>query len=192
MKRKRLVVSIAMFLVTLLIAGVVACGDGTTTSTTAAPTTTVSLPEKTLDIGIASALTGDAADLGTQLHNGALLAIEEQNAKGGITIAGEKYALNPIEVDTASAVDKGKLAGEQLIYDKKVKIIVGPCIGDAYGIQPVVEANKVLTVMMQPIVDSMEGPDKPYTFFSAGPLSSTTTQSRISLSSTQTRRRWCR
>jgi ABC-type branched-subunit amino acid transport system substrate-binding protein len=48
-------------------------------------------PPKTLDIGIAMPLTGPAADLGTDVRNTALIAIDDQNAQGGVKIAGEKY-----------------------------------------------------------------------------------------------------
>jgi len=51
---------------------------------------------KTLDIGIATPLTGPAAHLGANIRNGALFAIDDQNAQGGVTIAGQKYLLNPI------------------------------------------------------------------------------------------------
>ena len=79
--------------------------------------------ELTLDIGVASTLTGPPSALGTQLKNGALVAIEDQNNEGGITIAGEKYMLNPIVMDTKGNPQDGKAVAEQLIFDKKVKII---------------------------------------------------------------------
>ena len=38
---------------------------------------------KTLDVGIATPLTGPAAHLGTNIKNAALMAIDDQNAQGG-------------------------------------------------------------------------------------------------------------
>jgi ABC-type branched-subunit amino acid transport system substrate-binding protein len=57
-------------------------------------------PPKKLDIGIATPLTGPAAHLGINIKNAALMAIDDQNAQGGVKIAGETYVLNPIVLDT--------------------------------------------------------------------------------------------
>jgi ABC-type branched-subunit amino acid transport system substrate-binding protein len=46
-------------------------------------------PAKTLDIGVATALTGPAAYIGSQLMNGILMAIDDQNEQGGVTIVGQ-------------------------------------------------------------------------------------------------------
>ena len=91
---------------------------------------------KTLDIGIALPLTGPAAHLGTDVRNAALIAIEDQNAQGGVKIAGEKYLLNPIILDTKKDAAVGKAVAEQLVYEKKVKIVAGPFIDDAIGRNP--------------------------------------------------------
>ena len=75
-----------------------------------------------------------------------------------------------IVLDTKGDAGAGKTVAEQLVFDKKVKIIVGPCIEDAIGMQPVTEANKILSIFMQPIIPGMCGPDKPYTYYTPGPL----------------------
>lgn len=127
-------------------------------------------PTLTLDIGVASALSGFAADLGADLTTGALQAIEDQNKEGGVTIAGQKYTLNPIQRDTKMDLVAARSIAEELVFDKKVKIIFAPAIIDAIGMQPVTEANKVINICLQVIIPAMCSPDKPYTFFSAGPL----------------------
>ena len=57
---------------------------------------------KPLDIGIATSLSGRAAPLGLHIKNGIIMAMDDQNEQGGVTIAGQKYILNPIIGDTKS------------------------------------------------------------------------------------------
>jgi branched-chain amino acid transport system substrate-binding protein len=123
---------------------------------------------KTFDIGIATPLTGPAAHLGTMIKNGILIAIDEQNHRGGIKIAGEKYILNPIIRDTKKDAAVGKAVAEELIYGKKVKVIAGPFIDDAVAIQAVTEPNKVISFFVVPAIPGMCSPDKPYSFFCGG------------------------
>lgn len=123
---------------------------------------------KNFDIGIATPLTGPAAHLGTMIKNGILMAIEEQNSKGGIKIAGEKYIINPIIRDTKKDAAVGKAVAEELVYRKKVKVIAGPFIDDAVAIQTVTEPNKVIGFFVVPAIPGMCSPEKPYTFFCGG------------------------
>ena len=125
-------------------------------------------PPKTLDVGIALPLTGPAAHLGTDVRNAALIAIEDQNAQGGVKIAGEKYLLNPIILDTKKDAAVGKTVAEQLVYEKKVKIVIGPFIDDAIGAQPVLESNKIMSFLLTASTPNMTGPSKPYSFFYGG------------------------
>ena len=125
---------------------------------------------KTLDIGIATPLTGPAAHLGANIRNGALFAIDDQNAQGGVTIAGQKYLLNPIVLDTKMNAATGKVVAEQLVYEKKVKVVIGPFIDDAIGAQPVLESNKILSFIVTPSTKDMTGPNRPFTFFFSGPI----------------------
>ncbi len=134
----------------------------------APPSSAPPSPAMTLDIGISTPLTGPVAELGTQIKNTTLLAIEDQNAKGGVTIAGQKYKLNPIIRDNKHDIVTAKSVAEELIYDKHVKIIAGPAIVDAIASQPVLESNKVLGFYLNVIVDSMCTPQKPYSFFFGG------------------------
>jgi branched-chain amino acid transport system substrate-binding protein len=125
---------------------------------------------KKLDIGIATPLTGPAAHLGTNIKNAALMAIDDQNAQGGVTIAGQKYLLNPIIMDTKKDAAVGKAVAEQLVYDKKVKVVIGPFIDDAIGAQPVLESNKIMSFIVTPSTKDMTGPNRPYSFFFSGPI----------------------
>ena len=122
-------------------------------------------PPKTLDIGVASVLTGPAAALGIAIQNAILLTIDDQNNQGGITIAGQKYMLNPIIRDTKFSVIVGKSIAEELIFDKGVKVIAGLFVMDSIAAQTVTEPNKVILFPLVPVVPAMTGPKKPYTFF---------------------------
>jgi branched-chain amino acid transport system substrate-binding protein len=127
-------------------------------------------PAKTFDIGIETPLTGSVAELGTQIKNTILLAIEDQNAKGGVTIAGQKYMLSPIIRDNKHDIVVARSITEELIFDKQVKVIAGPAIMDAISAQRTIEDNKVIGFYLNVIVDSMCTPQKPYSFFFGGCL----------------------
>ena len=127
-------------------------------------------PTKTLEIGIATPLTGPSAHLGTNIKNAALMAIEDQNAQGGVRIAGEQYLLSPIIFDSKKEASVGRTVAEQLVYDKKVKVVIGPFMDAAIGAQPVLESNKIISFMVTPTTRDMTGPNKPYTFFFSGPI----------------------
>ncbi len=122
-------------------------------------------PPKILDIGIVTPLTGPFAFIGNNIQNGLLMAIDDQNKQGGITIAGQKYTINSIIRDSRNDLVIGKSVAEELIFDKGVKIIAGPFVFDAIGVQPVTESNKVMTFFLQHTIPTMIGPDKPYSFF---------------------------
>ncbi len=157
---KRLLLSSAAI---TLIAVVLAMGCAKP-SAVPSPVPTSETP-KTLDIGVATPLTGTMAFVGSHIRNAALLAIDDQNAQGGVTIAGQKYMLNPVIRDTKQDLVLGKSIAEELIFDKRIKIIVGPFISDAIGAQRVTEPNKVIAFLALPTVAGMSGPDKPYSFF---------------------------
>ncbi len=133
-----------------------------------APTPT---PEaKTMDIGIATPLTGPAAHLGTNMQNAALIAIDDQNKQGGITIAGQKYTLNGFVRDGKGDLLIGKSVAEEMVFQRGIKVIVGPFLGDLIGVQSVTEPNKIIMFGVTPTFPSLTGPSKPYTFFYSGPI----------------------
>ncbi len=125
-------------------------------------------PTKTLDIGVNATLTGPNAHLGHHIHNAILLAIDDQNAEGGVTIAGEKYMLNPVIRDNKFDLVVAKNIAEEMVYDKGIKVIAGPSIADAVGAQSVTEKNKVILLAAFAAVAGLCGPNKPYSFFPGG------------------------
>lgn len=122
---------------------------------------------KTLDIGIVVPLTGPAANIGSNHRNAVLLAIENQNAKGGVTIAGQKYVLNAIVRDSKFDSAVAKTVTEEVVYNKKVKVIFGATPIETSSMQSVTEPNKVILFIMAP-TKGHTGPDKPYSFSDGG------------------------
>ncbi len=168
MRNKLFLISVMAALVSMLILG--GCAGQTPSSTpTPAPAAV-----QTLDIGIASPLTGPSAFLGGQISNSILMAMEDRNAQGGVTIGGQKYTLNPIVRDTKHNIVDAKNIAEELIFDKKVKVIAGVFIADGAGVQTVSEPNKVLLFGTNPALAGMTGPNKPYSFFCAPTVSQMT------------------
>jgi branched-chain amino acid transport system substrate-binding protein len=158
-------------LIILMVAGLVASACAAPAQAPApAPTPAPAPAAQQLDIGVCSPLTGPMAFLGNQTINGNLLAIEDQNAKGGVTIGGQKYILNPIVRDTKFDVVVGKNVAEELVYDKKVKLITGPFLSDGVGAQTVTEKNKVLLFLIQFANPQQTGPSKSYSYAVSFPI----------------------
>ncbi len=163
--RKLAISILAAIILLALLAG--ACAQPASTPG-AAPTTAA--PPKTLPIGISTPLTGTAAHHGTMMQNGTLLAIENQNAEGGVTIGGQKYMLEPIVRDNKWDLIVANSVAEELVFDKGVKAIAGPFVMDAISTQMVTEPNKVLMFALTVTTPQMTGPNKPYTFFTGFPF----------------------
>jgi branched-chain amino acid transport system substrate-binding protein len=122
--------------------------------------------QKTLQIGFMAGMTGFASDAGQIFEQGARLAEEWINAKGGITINGEPYLIELLVEDHKCSAEGSVSAATKLVYDKKVKFIAGtimPFIVASAG--TVTEPAKVLrSVLYNCATPSEYGPDTPYTF----------------------------
>lgn len=81
--------------------------------------------QKVVNIGSLMTTSGAAAHLGKTCLNGALLAVEEINAKGGITVGGEKYKIELINYDDKCVAKDAVSATERLLRQDKVPIILG-------------------------------------------------------------------
>jgi branched-chain amino acid transport system substrate-binding protein len=127
---------VAFGLVTLLVA---ACG-GTATPSAGPATTTAAAPKPDIKIGLATAKSGAANFYNPQQSNGALLAVDQINAAGGI--AGAKIQL--IVEDDGSVRDQGITAFKKFIEQDKVAAILGPTLSAvAAGAHPVAQAAGV-------------------------------------------------
>ena len=126
----------ALGLVTLLVA---ACG-GTAAPSAGPATATAAAPKPDIKIGLATAKSGAANFYNPQQSNGALLAVDQINAAGGI--AGAKIQL--IVEDDGSVRDQGITAFKKFIEQDKVAAILGPTLSAvAAGAHPVAQAAGV-------------------------------------------------
>ena len=127
-----------LMLIVLMAAGLVASACAAP-APAPSPTPAPEGEAKVLDVGVCSPLTGPMGYLGNQTINGTLLTIEDQNAKGGVTIGGQKYTINPIVRDTKHDVVTGRSIAEELVFTKQVPMIIGPFLADGVGIQTITE-----------------------------------------------------
>lgn len=103
-------------------------------------------PAKTLRIGYLLCLSGwysvfDAVEEG---HVKAVAQII--NERGGITIKGQRYNIELVGEDGKSTLDGIAAGANKLVYDQKVKFVVGPTGFFSTGSSPIFEQNKVLHV----------------------------------------------
>ena len=80
---------------------------------------------KTLKIGALYSLSDWMAPGETPAYEGAVLAVDWINGKGGITVKGEKYLLELIVEDTKSSGEGIIAAAQKLIYKDKVHFLIG-------------------------------------------------------------------
>jgi branched-chain amino acid transport system substrate-binding protein len=116
------------------------CGGGTGTPSGNPATATVAASKPDIKIGLATAKSGAANFYNPQQSNGALLAVEQINAAGGI--AGAKLQL--IVEDDGSVRDQGITAFKKFIEQDKVVAILGPTLSAvAAGAHPVAQAGGI-------------------------------------------------
>jgi branched-chain amino acid transport system substrate-binding protein len=96
---------------------------------------------KTLKIGVIVFL---GWSLGADMVKGIELMAELVNKKGGLAIGEDKYIIELIKYDSKFVPETARAAAERLIYQDKVKFIIGDETVDAW--LPVTEQNKVLVV----------------------------------------------
>ncbi len=84
--------------------------------------------EKTLRIGIIGCVTGFGS--GSEIHEiEAIEAVRDlYNAKGGVTINGEKYLIETVTGDIKGTAEGAVAAAEKLVYSDKMNILVGATV----------------------------------------------------------------
>lgn len=105
---------------------------------------------KPIRIGFVAGLTGKTADLGEASRNGALLAVEEVNQKGGINGRMIELIIKDDAFDGATAE---KVAQE--LIEAKVDLMVGP-VNSAMAKAMLPVANQNTTPMISPTITGME------------------------------------
>jgi len=101
--------------------------------TAAAVAAALSLPEAraaefkkdTLKLGLMFGLTGAASPIGPVQRDGAILAIEEANAQGGIQIGNRKVKISYVLKDDETKPDIAIRRFRELVDDEKIDVLVG-------------------------------------------------------------------
>jgi len=98
---------------------------------------------KTLKVAILAPLSGPVPTFGVSTRDGALLAIEEWNAKGGVLGA----KIDPIVEDSQCTPDPALNAAKKVIEQDKVKYIVGEvCSSASIPISEYANSKKVIQI----------------------------------------------
>lgn len=158
---KRLFSLLALLTITSLL--LVACGPAATPTsapeepTTAPPAETgllmgmdqaaleaagyvVYAPGEPIRIGISSGLTGPIPDLGADTANGAMLAIDDLNAAGGLNDHLFEFDLQ----DGACDGDQGTVVGNLFAADPSIVAVQGGlCTGESLGLRAVFEVARI-------------------------------------------------
>lgn len=119
-------------------------------------------PKSDLSIGFLCPLTGPLAFAGETMLNASTLAADEVNAAGGVTVAGQPYKFVIKSYDTKYKTEDARAAAERLIFEDKVKYIIGALSLDTQGFQSVTEENKVIILPAGGSI--LPDAKKPYTF----------------------------
>jgi branched-chain amino acid transport system substrate-binding protein len=100
--------------------------------------------DKEVVIGYVGPLTGGAAFLGVDALNGALIAADEINAAGGITVAGQKYKVKIESYDDEATPAKSVAGLKKLkdLYD--IPVVIDNVSGSALAITEINERMGVL------------------------------------------------
>lgn len=102
--------------------------------------------QQTLRIGELAGLTGGIAPYGTQIHNGRVIAIEEINARGGISVGGVRYKIELVARDGGPPAEALKVFERLLTVDKVSLILDGIFSSVEYALAPVLKGKKALVI----------------------------------------------
>jgi len=113
------VVNGKILIITMILAAIIAAGC-------TGPSDEATVPES-IKIGLVAPLSGGASDVGNDMKQAAILAVEEINADGGVLVAeyGVKIPLELVEGDTQTSPTEGVTAVERLITNENVVVLVG-------------------------------------------------------------------
>lgn len=101
-----------------------------------------------LKIGVIATSTGPGTQWGRAVLHGAEMAAEDVNKQGGLKVQGKNYEVKLIDYDDQYTGKGGLSAATKLVYEDKVKFIVGP-IGTApwMAAKEVTEKNEILALV---------------------------------------------
>ena len=102
---------------------------------------------QTLKVGAIGPMSGAAASWGLVIKYSVEAVAKMYNEEGGVLIDGKKYKIEVVSVDDKNDPRLAKTGTERLVYQEKVKYIVGPCMDDTTAaVQPVLEAGGAINV----------------------------------------------
>jgi branched-chain amino acid transport system substrate-binding protein len=120
------------------------------------------LAENTLKIGAIWGLSGPGSNVMVVKKDGALLAADWINSKGGVTVGGKKYMIEVLVEDNRNTSEGCVSAATKLVHGQKVKFVTGMVVPFQYeAVQTVTEPNKVLLVIAKAAYLT---PKTPYSF----------------------------
>jgi branched-chain amino acid transport system substrate-binding protein len=137
-----------------------------TTAPAAAPTTAPAAPaEGALKVAILAPLSGAVPTFGVSTRDGALMAIEEWNAKGGVL--GKQ--IEAVVADSQCSADPAVNAANKVIDQDKAKYIVGEvCSSASIPVSEIANEKGVLqispTSTNPQVTTKIDGSTKPFTF----------------------------
>ena len=100
--------------------------------------------QQTVRIGELAAITGPIAPYGTQSQNARLMAIDELNARGGISIGGAKHKIEMVSLDGGAPGEAVKVF-ERLLSVEKVNVILDGAFSSVqYALGPVVKGKNAV------------------------------------------------
>jgi len=169
---------VALGLIVALVIGMaaVACGEEEPAATTAGGTettaggteTTAGGAAETLTIGVPIGLTGWISAQDIVATEEIKIAADLINEDGGITVAGQQYMIELVIEDTQSDFDGCAAAVNKLIFDNKVKYIVGMNAMFNTVASPICNQNKVLQSAVYSVLQPGEvDASTPYTFITS-------------------------
>jgi branched-chain amino acid transport system substrate-binding protein len=103
--------------------------------------------EKTLQIGALMSLTGGFVVVDGADWPQTQIAAELMNEQGGITVNGQKYKVELVVEDCKSDMDGTAAAANRLVYDKGIKIIIGPTAYFSSAAGTVTDPAKALRII---------------------------------------------
>ena len=122
-KNRKLLVLLLMALLVVVVVAAIGCGGSSTATTTggSGSATTAAAAGVPFKFGLGAPFTGQYANYGTDLRNGADIAIAQLNAAGGVNGGQASYVVGDDLGDPKQAV----LVAQQFINDKSVLFVDG-------------------------------------------------------------------
>lgn len=127
---------------------------------------TAAAAQKEFKIGLALSFSGPTGAWGKIFSQGDQMVADYFNAKGGLSIGGEKYKVVLIEADNMFTAEGGANAARRLIEKDKVQLVHGGIVTqDTLGVQEVTEPAKMITMNTGAADEVINGKDgKKYSF----------------------------